>query len=268
MSRKEKSKRMQPGNFARHIAGNIIQWTLSTYGATMGVAVLIGNGETPIEKFGNAITAVPDLLQNARRIQYAIEHRDTITEVAKYMHERVPTTEALNTTVTQTRETLEQIAIANHHLTQAYDNLTSHTWQPLDTINHISQGITALPSARELQHVAQASEHTATILQYLGHIELDPIYRAAINFLDNIAIDERGWTIGIATGVVAGAHLASTYIGTIWTRRGKPGILTQAVQRQGVQMHRQYYEENIEAVLKQFGLEEIARKHYQTKERE
>ena len=64
----------------------------------------------------------------------------------------------------------------------------------------------------------------------------------------SICVDEIFQTLGIAAACVLTGYGASQYLRGYWGRRGRPGILSRAVQRAGIKRFRGYYTRHPEKI--------------------
>jgi len=244
----DKKSRRMPAAIALSIGSNLA-------GGASATGTFLGNGETLIQKISDAVTAIPKGIKNT------IEHYINAPEYARktsaaldYLKEQGPdVAEELARGGRYIEGGMNQAQRAVRDLEQASDYISPGGDLPFDPQNalySLRDGINQLETAAlSIDTGKDQLQNTAgPAIEALKDVDLNPILQALYNLADNVAPDEFWQTLGIATGCVTTAYLASQYLGGYWGRRGRPGIVARFVQRKGLSKYRDYFTKNPEEI--------------------
>jgi hypothetical protein len=243
----EKPSKRVPASVGASIGLNIAG------GAGAG-GVLLGKGETILQKIGDAVTAIPRGVANmVDHYIHAPEYARKTNAALEYLKEQGPqVAEELGQAGRHIQVGVNQAGRAMNDFSIAKDQLLpgGQEFDPSSAYQTLKDGINTLEAAVENVNAggAQAQETAGPAIEALQDVDLNPVMNALHNLADNVAPDEIAQTIAIGAGSVLAGYAASQYVRGYWGRRGRPGILARAVQRAGLRKYSNYFTKNPEQI--------------------
>lgn len=230
-------------------------WGSGIAGGAGAGGVLLGKGETFMQKVGDAVTAVPKGFVNlVKHYMNAPEYARQTNDALEYLKERGPEVASeLNRSSVLLQNGARQAGRATDLLREGQDYLTPGGEKGFDLqnayyafkdgINQLESAVTSINAGKD-----QAQETAGPAIEALQNVDLNPVLQALHNLADNVSGDEIGQTIAIGASSVLAGYLGSQYLRGYWGRRGRPGIVSRAVQRSGLKRFRDYFVKDPEKI--------------------
>jgi hypothetical protein len=260
-----------PRETGRLTAGAVLEYLIKGWGVAGAANVVIGSGETLVQKTYEACSGIPGIIVNAKRLWYALQHQEEIRQALTYMHEHMPAIEQVQKLGAETQLVYNKISqvLANIEMGLAQLGQTS-VLQPRATFDHAAQAQAHFTSAYELapnlpqvkQMMAVVKTGSETLVQtyaFLQQVDYKRIHSTLNNIADNLHTDEVFLTVGIAAAGFSFAYAAGSIVGAR-TTRGVPGLLSRFRQDWGARRFPKWYKKNIRRVLGD-NLYKAAREH-------
>lgn len=234
-------RRIQPG---RLLAGAVAETVVKAYGVGAVAAVAVSDAETVGGKAGDAVAAVPTLVEEYQDASYLVDNREEIQDAIAYLDDQTVPQEELQRQIDQSGETLGAIDTTFSEVGEAREALGDGRFPNVrEAIEHVGNAFDARPEIDSLRELAATAQQVRPLLDEVE--VLTPAYYAGIvPVADNFARDEV-----VATLCVMGlALLVAAVLGRLvgfWIRRGQPGFLTRIVHGLGVRAFPRWYAGNV-----------------------
>jgi hypothetical protein len=249
-----------PRETVRLTGGAILEYLIKGWGLAGAANIVVGSGETFIQKAYEACSGIPGIFLNAKRLWYALQHQDEIRRALTYMHENMPSIEQVRQLGAESQQVYHRISqvIANIELGLAQLTQAS-VLQPRATFDHAAQAQTHLTNAYALApSLPQVQQMTAVVktggdvlvqtYEFLEQVDYRRIHSTLNNIADNLQADEALMTVGIALATLSLTYVVGSIVGAR-TTRGVPGIVSRFRQDWGAKRFPKWYRKNIRRVL-------------------
>ncbi len=249
----------------RLLLGSVLEWLVKAYGAGAALSVALSDSETTGGKVGDAVRAVPNLVDKLHEAQYVISHREEIQAAVTYLNEHTLPQDELQRTADESMRTLDSIQTTYDEVGAARDVLQldgiSGTFDNVrEAIGHIGSAYDARPDLDSLRQLAEVADQVEPFRQQVD--VLIPVYYGNFFTLtDNFAGDEIVSTVFVMALALAVAAVIGRAVG-FWVRRGRPGIIAQLLQALGARVYRPWYVSNVPWAITP-PLYDAAREHVQ-----
>jgi len=224
---------------ARLAVGALLSFLATAYGAGAALAVLLGDAETGRDKVGDAVAAVPTLVEEWRDAQYVVENRDEIRAAVDYLEDNAPPQEELERQAAEGAATLRGIEETYDEVALAWDAVTSFPPRPGDAVDGVVAAFEGRPDLDAVRDLAATAEQVGPVVEQV-EVLLPVYYGGVASVNDNLASDELPATLLTVAGALAAAFVVAHAIG-FWARRGRPGLVARALQRLGARLFHGWY---------------------------
>jgi hypothetical protein len=228
------------------VVGTALEIGIKAYGSAAVLSVALSDAETAAGKRHDAIHAIPNLVDRYQDAKYVLDHRAEIGYALDYVHQHAPDPEQLDAAAQQGIETLNAIETTYDEVIEAGDAIT--TWNPLkgvpEAFSHLDNAWNARPDFDSIHEIAGMAHDASPVLQQ-AEVLTPRLYWSLLTLVDNFAADEIGATLAVMAGAFALAFVLGTAVG-FWARRGRPGLLSRALQSLGARLFRGWYVANLE----------------------
>lgn len=234
--------RLRRWEMISRLLGLLAASAFRAYGAAAALSVALSPSETFLGKLGDAFKAVPNLMDRYRAGAYVVEHREEIQTAVDYLHTHTPPQAELEATVAQSTQTLDDLATMIDGVNGAKDSLLQFPPAPLQAKDHVMSAWNAIPDQDSLRQLGDTGEFLAP---YVGHARtLIPAYHDSLfTAVDNFASDEITSTVLVMVlALITGAFFAQ--VAGFVVRRGKPGFVVGGLQRLGIRVFPQWYDDD------------------------
>ena len=263
----KKDFKMVAGVFGRFFERPKRRWPASVgasiFASGAGLAgasgVFLGSGETLVQKAGNAVMAIPNMLSNLRHYLHLPEYIKKANLTAEYLREQGP---AIADSLSYVGRKLEAGASLAQkglvELSEGFDNIMpGGNFDPIEGYNLLKSASNSLKVAKEsIKDGGEQLQETAQpVVDALKEVDLNPVMNSLYNLADNVAPDEIVQTLGIAAACVLTGYASSQYIRGYWGRRGRPGIVSRFIQKRGLRRFKDYYARHPDKIAGEGGLE-------------
>src|SRR3989344_3880945 len=229
-------------------------------GGASAAGVFFGKGETFWQKSWDGLAAVPNMFLNLRYYLHLPEYIGKANATSEYLREHGP---QLADSLGYAGRKLEAgTRLAQKGFTALSDGLDymvpgGDFFNPIKGYGLLKSASDTLSTARESieQGGEQLQETAGPVIEALKQVDLNPIFDALHNLADNVYVDEIGYTLGLAAICAVYCYASSQYIRGYWVRRGRPGILSRAVQRAGIKRFKKYYARHPEKMVGGVGVD-------------
>ena len=234
-------QRLEPG---RLLAGSTLELLIKAYGAGGAASVAWGDAETLGGKVVAAINPIPILVTKLNHARYVVDHREEIRSAIDYLNQHAPSEPELQHAADQGTHTLDAISTTSAELRSTMDSLP---FSPIDAVGHARNALQSMP---DVESIRQLSDLADQMRPAMGQVDaLIPVYyRGLSSFADNFASDEIVATVSVMSLAFVLALVLGHAIG-FWVRRGRPGLIAQALQRLGARIYRPWYVEHLPVAL-------------------
>ena len=232
----------------RLLLGSVLEWLVKAYGAGAALSVALSDSETVGGKIGDAVRAVPNLVDKVHEARYVIGHREEIQAAVTYLNEHTLPQDELQRTADESMRTLASIETTYDEVGAARDALQidgiSGTLDNVrEAIGHIGNAYDGRPDLDSLRQLAEVADQVEPFRQQVD--VLIPVYYGNFFTLtDNFAGDEIVSTVLVMALALAVAAVVGRAVG-FWVRRGRPGIIAQLLQALGARVFRPWYVVNV-----------------------
>lgn len=247
----------------RLLGGSFVELLIKSYGAGAATAVAISDAETVGGKLGDAVAAVPTLVEEYRNASYVVQHREEIQGAITYLSENTPPQEELERTTEQSLDTLRDIETTYTELGSARDAIEFEFGVPRgvgDAIGHLNNAWNARPDLDSIRDLAAVSEQVTPLADQVN-VLLPVYYGPVLSAMDNFASDEIVSTVSVMLVSLGLAVVLANAVG-YWIRRGRPGLIAVFLQRWGAKHFRPWYADNFAFAFGQ-PVYDVAREHLQ-----
>lgn len=256
----------RPEEVGRRFLGNFIEYLGSATAIASAVSVAIGPGETLEGKICDALV-IPNVLDGYHRAKYIWDHQQQIANAADYLVAHTP--EQLQHMITKVEIANAKLHLFTKYVTLAKDNLVPAHLHPLDAYDNAKNAFALLPDLPNgFESIRVLSEHTAHAIEHIRNFNYVPAYNAIHALRDNFSRDEWQMTVGVMAVSAAVIVGASTYIGSVWSRRGIPSLKSKLQMSWGARRHPKFYRDNARWIFGEDvynALEEHFREKYRKK---
>ncbi|GGD11785.1 hypothetical protein [Nocardioides daphniae] len=221
----------------RLVVGAAADMTIRAYGAAAALSVVVSDAETVSGKSGDAVAAVPHLLDRYHQAQYVIDHRQEIQAAIDYVDQHTPPQAELQARVEEAGDTLRDIEATSDAVARARD--AAERLDVREAFGQVREAWQVRPDRESIQQLAEAAEEVAP---YAEQVEvLVPVYQGGVvAAVDNFASDEVAGTVFVMVVALVVAALLGQAVG-FWIRRGRPGLIASAWQQLGARVFRDWY---------------------------
>ena len=236
--------------YARLAVGSVIGFAVKAYGAGAALSVALSDSETVGGKADDAVAAVPNLTDRYQDAKYVYQNREEIQTAVDYVNEHAPDTEEAQRATDESAETLEGLETTYDELVQAkeaFPGLNPFDWNPSDAAEHVQEAWSARPDLQSISDLAEVAEQVSPFVEQV-EVLLPVFYGGFLVLMDNFASDEIAGTLLVIGAALAVAWVLATAVGFL-ARRGRPGLITRALQRWGARLYRRWYVDNVEYAL-------------------
>ena len=258
----EVRKRIELG---RLLLGSVLEWLIKAYGAGAALSVALSDAESTGGKVGDAVRAVPNLVDRYHQAQYVVDHREEIQAAVTYLNENTLPQDELQRTADESLRTLESIETTYDEVGAArdvleLDGITGTLDNVREAIVHVGNAYSARPELDSLRQLSEVADQVEPFKQQVD--VLIPVYYGNFFTLtDNFAGDEIASTVFVMALALVVAAIVGRAIG-FWVRRGRPGIIAQLLQALGARLYRPWYVSNLPWAITP-PLYDAAREHLQ-----
>jgi hypothetical protein len=249
----------------RLLLGSVLEWLIKAYGAGAALSVALSDSESTGGKIGDAVRAVPNLMDQYHEAQYVVDHREEIQAAVTYLNEHTLPQDELQRTADESMRTLDSIETTYDEVGAArdvlqFDGITGTLDNVREAIEHVGNAYSARPELDSLRQLAEVADQVEPFKQQVD--VLIPVYYGNFFTLtDNFASDEIVSTVVVMVLALAVAAVVGRAVG-FWVRRGRPGIIAQLLQALGARVFRPWYVSNLPWALTP-PLYDAAREHLQ-----
>lgn len=249
----------------RLLLGSVVETLVKAYGAGAALSVALSDSETVGGKIGDAVRAVPNLVDKLQEAQYVIAHREEIQAAVSYLNEHTLPQDELQRTADESMRTLTSIETTYDEVGAArdvlqIDGISGTIDNVREAIGHIGSAYDARPDLDSLRQLAEVADQVEPFRQQVD--VLVPAYYGTFSTLtDNFAGDEIVSTVFVMALALAVAAIIGRAVG-FWVRRGRPGIIAQLLQALGAKVFRPWYVTNVPWAITP-PLYDAAREHVQ-----
>ena len=232
----------------RLLLGSVLEWLVKAYGAGAALSVALSDSETFGGKVGDAVRAVPNLVDKVHEARYVIGHREEIQAAVTYLNEHTLPQDELQRTADESMRTLASIETTYDEVGAArdalqFDGISGTLDNVREAIGHIGNAYDGRPDLDSLRQLAEVADQVGPFRQQVD--VLIPVYYGNFFTLtDNFAGDEIVSTVFVMALALAVAAVVGRAVG-FWVRRGRPGIITQLLQALGARVYRPWYVANV-----------------------
>ena len=242
---------------AASITGSVLANLVS--GASANGA-FFGNGETLVQKVGDAVMAIPNMFYGWRHYAHLPEYVRKANATTEYLKEHG---QELADSIGYAGRNLE----AGTRLTQrGLDELGrgmdymipgGQGFHPIDGLGLLRKSASTLEQATDSinEGANQLQETTAPVVEALKQVDLNPVMSALHNLADNVSPDEIAQTLGIAAVCLTAGYMTSKYVLAYWGRRGGHGWLGKRIRKRALKTYEDFYLRNPEEIAEKEGLE-------------
>lgn len=253
-------RRLEPG---RLLLGSVLETLIKAYGAGAALSVALSDAETAGGKVGDAVKAVPNLVERYDQARYVVDHREQIQAAVTYLNEHTLPQAELEAKADESVRTLGSIETTYDEVGRArdvleIDGLTGTFDNVREAIGHIGNAYSARPDLDSIRELAAVAEQVRPFTDQVD--VLIPVYYGNFFTLtDNFAGDEIAGTLTVMALALGVAWVVGQAVG-FWVRRGRPGLLARLLQRLGARTFRPWYVRNLPYALSP-PLYDAAREH-------
>ena len=246
----------RPNEIRRRVIGALLGLVIMAYGTAGATSVALSDAETVSGKSYDALNALPTLTERYHQTKYVVDHREDIQKALDDVHQYAPDAQQLDAAVKKSTETLKGIATTDSEVTQAWEALRNISlFKPRESFaqasqakEHAGKAMKATPNTDSIRQLAAEAKRVTPLLEQLGAVGIDRLYRVLVPVTDNFASDEIAATLGVM-GAAFGLAYALGMGAGFWARRGRPGFIAGTLQRWGARRYRGWYVENREYAL-------------------
>ncbi|MBS3086434.1 hypothetical protein J4422_01920 [Candidatus Pacearchaeota archaeon] len=251
----EKPRRRRPVAIAASIS-------IKLAGGAGIAGVFVGNGETLVQKLGDAVTAIPKgIVSSIDHYIHAPEYARKTDAAFQYLRERGPEVaeelgrsgRLLQAGATEVKRGWEIFREARDYLWPGGDK----PFDPISAYHSLGDGVRTMEAAATNINAGkdQFTETAGPAIEALKQVDMNPFFEALHNFADNLATDEIGYTLGVAAASLVTASAMAMYLGSYWGRRGRPGYFARRIQRRGIKDFQNRYIEHPEEIAGPEGIQ-------------
>ncbi|MGI9625714.1 MAG: hypothetical protein ACR2QM_02660 [Longimicrobiales bacterium] len=243
-----------PGlGLGRTLLAQALGWGARTVNGAGLAGILFGAGETIVGHMRDYVLAVPNGFKALGHYLHGGRHIDQFARTVEYVNNDAPSVDELQHVLAGSRSWLNRFDLATGSIQEGLQELGDA--EIVLGTSDIRWGLTNMPPRAELDTVVtQARAILEPAMGYLSEVELDPIVQAAARASDNLAGDEILGTLLTAVVLCTALWILSSYVITMWVRRGLPSFLGRAWMRAGTRSYSGWYEQNHKGVLRALGL--------------
>jgi len=233
-------------DLGRRVLGLVLVLVVNAYGTAAALSVVLSDSETVSGKAGDAVRAVPSLLDEYHEAQYVMDHRAEIQTAVDYVNQNAPDRAELQRAAEESTVTLDGIQTTYDEVLKAREALTDD-WNPLDVAGPVREAWEAKPDLGSIGELAATAEQVSPFVDQV-QVLIPVFYGGVLTVMDNFASDEIGGTLLVIGAALAIAWLLSTAVGFL-ARRGRPGLVPYLLQALGAHLYRDWYVDHLEFAL-------------------
>lgn len=229
----------------RLVMGSVLETVIKAYGVGEAIAVAVSDAETVGAKSGDALAAVPTLVDEYQDTKYVVDHREQIQGAIDYLDQHAPSQPELEEAVGEGTETLSDIETTYSEVGEARDAASDGSF--LDAFGHVREAWGAKPDLDSIRQLVGIAEQVDPLVEQVE--VLLPVYYGVLSTVtDNFASDEIVSTVTVMAVAFGLALVLGRTVG-FWVRRGQPGLISMALQRLGARVFRPWYVNNLPYAL-------------------
>lgn len=243
-----------PGlGLGRLIVAGILEWGLGLLNAAGLAGILFGPSETFFGRFRDYVMGIPNAVRGIRHYLHGGRHLEQLSQTAAYLDQHAPSPEEVRRLTAEARSWMNRLDIAREAIRDGLDQLGQG--ELIVGTSDVRWGLTNFPPMAEMDRILAATRTvTEPALELLRQVDLEPLLALVLNAADNLAADEILSTVTAMLFLGTAVWMVGRYLGTMWARRGVPGLLSRLWWKGGMRLHREWYEARTPELMGSLGL--------------
>lgn len=238
----------------RLVVAGILEWGLGLLNAAGLAGILFGPADGFSGRFRDYVMGIPNALRGLRHYLHGGRHLEQAARTAAYLDEHAPSPEQVRRLAAEARSWTNRLELARGAVADGLDQLADG--EIILGVSDVRWGLTNFPPVAEMDRIVAATQRiTEPALELLRQVDLEPFWALILNAADNLSSEQVLSTVAAMLLLGSTVFMAGRYLGTMWVRRGVPGLLSRLWWRGGMRLHRKWYEARAPELVRSLGLE-------------
>lgn len=244
-----------PGlGLARLVVAGILEWGIGLLNAAGLAGILFGPADGFFGRFRDYVMGIPNAVRGLRHYLHGGRHLEQAAQTAAYLDQHAPSPEQVRRLAAEARSWTNRLEIARGAVADGLDQLADG--EIVLGVSDVRWGLTNFPPVAEMDRILAATQRiTEPALELLRQVDLEPLWALILNAADNLGPDEVLSTVGAMLVLGVTVFVAGRYLGTMWARRGVPGLFSRLWWKGGMRLHPEWYATRSPELLRSLGLD-------------
>lgn len=243
-----------PGlGLGRLVVAGILEWGIGLLNVAGLAGILFGPANGFFGRFRDYFMGIPNAVRGLRHYLHGGRHLEQAARTAAYLDQHAPSPEQVRRLAAEARSWTNRLEIARGAVADGLDQLADG--EIVLGVSDVRWGLGNFPPVAEMDRILAATQRiTEPALELLREVDLEPLWALLLNAADNLGPEEVLSTLSAMLVLGLTVLLAGRYLGTMWARRGVPGLLSRLWWKGGMRLHREWYEARAPDLLRSLGL--------------